>query len=159
MNYLALFLPLLFFNSESVSMDNEDCLMEGNTEANTVIVAVKGTGMDARFEPAVVHVQPGDVIQFEVMEGLHTVTAYHPDNRRPQRIPDEAESFDSGPLQAGQTWQLEIKHKGIYNYFCLPHESMGHVGRIVSGNDLVDPGYDYELLPEAVKLKYQYDQH
>ena len=98
--------------------------------SDTTVVKVLGTAEDARFEPADLQIQAGDVIRFEVMEGLHTVTAYHPDNRRPLRIPEEAASFDSGPLQAGAIWFLQLKEEGTYNYFCLPHERLGHVGRI-----------------------------
>lgn len=97
---------------------------------DTAVVKVLGTAEDARFEPADLQIQAGDVIRFEVMEGLHTVTAYHPDNRRPLRMPAEAASFDSGPLQAGAIWFLQLKEEGTYNYFCLPHERFGHVGRI-----------------------------
>lgn len=99
---------------------------------DTITVKVFGTGADSRFEPQVARVNPGDIIRFDVEEGMHTVTAYHPDNRRDLRIPKDAESFDSGILTAGDTWFLSITHTGEYNYFCLPHERMGHVGKILS---------------------------
>jgi len=102
------------------------------TEPDTVTVKVLGTNADSRFEPQVVRVKPGDIIRFEVEEGMHTVTAYHPDNRRELRIPENAESFDSGILTAGDTWLLTITRPGEYNYFCMPHERMGHVGTIIS---------------------------
>ncbi|MAO63741.1 MAG: hypothetical protein CL666_01945 [Balneola sp.] len=118
--------------------------------SDTLTVKILGTAEDARFEPTVLQVDPGDVIRFEVVEGLHTVTAYHPDNRRPQRIPEEAQSFDSGMLNAGEVWFLKLKEKGVYDYFCLPHERMGHSGRIISGTEISMPDYDDTLIPEAV---------
>ncbi|HBX66984.1 MAG TPA: hypothetical protein DEG32_12825, partial [Balneolaceae bacterium] len=101
--------------------------------SDTLKVQILGIGEDARFSPVVLQVQPGDVILFEVVEGLHTVTSYHPDNRRPLRIPTSAQSFDSGMLNKGDRWFLEIKEEGVYDYFCIPHERLGHAGRIISG--------------------------
>lgn len=101
-------------------------------ETDTVTVYVLGTQEDSRFEPAAITVRPGDVVRFSVQEGMHTVTAYHPDNRRELGIPEGAESFDSGILQRGDNWFLTITHEGEYNYFCLPHEQLGHTGTILS---------------------------
>lgn len=118
---------------------------------DTLTVKVLGTAEDARFEPVVLQVESDDVIRFEVVEGLHTVTAYHPDNRRPQRIPEKAESFDSGMLNAGEVWFLVIEEPGVYDYFCLPHERMGHAGRIILGKQTIIPNYEDALLPKAVE--------
>lgn len=99
-------------------------------EPDTLTVKVLGMHEDSRFEPAELSVSAGDVVRFTIEEGVHTVTAYHPDNRRPLGIPETADSFDSGPLSAGDIWYLEIQVPGEYNYFCLPHERFGHVGKI-----------------------------
>jgi plastocyanin len=120
---------------------------------DTVTVEVKGTDADARFEPMVVKTEPGDVIKFAVREGLHTVSAYHPDNRRPLRIPKSAQSFDSGLLQTGDIWFLKIETEGVYDYFCLPHERIGHVGRILSGPVQSIPDYPEARIPEAALKK------
>lgn len=120
------------------------------SQADTVLVKVLGTHSDARFEPAVIRIQPGDVIRFEVVEGLHTVTAYHPDNRRPRRMPENAQSFDSGLLSKGQSWWLTIDELGVYDYFCLPHERLGHAGRILAGDVNSAPDYPNGRIPEPV---------
>jgi len=120
---------------------------------DTVTVKVKGTDTNARFVPVVVQVQPGDVIQFVVREGLHTVTAYHPNNRLLLRIPNTAESFDSGLLKAGDTWFLTVETEGVYDYFCLPHERIGHAGRILSGSVKSIPNYPKGQIPEAALKK------
>jgi plastocyanin len=118
--------------------------------SDTLTVKVLGTAEDARFEPTVLQVDPGDVIRFEVVEGLHTVTAYHPDNRRPQRIPEKAQSFDSGMLNAGVVWFLKLKEKGVYDYFCLPHERMGHTGRLLVGEIKEIPDYPAGRIPGSI---------
>lgn len=121
-------------------------------DMDTVTVEISGTSTDARFDPALVEIEPGDVLRFVVTEGLHTVTAYHPDNRRPLRMPEAAEPFDSGLLEAGDEWTLQLIETGVYDYFCLPHERMGHVGRIISG--AVDTIPDYpERIPDAARKK------
>lgn len=118
--------------------------------SDTLIIKVFGTSEGARFEPVVVQVQPGDIILFEVVEGLHTVTAYHPNNRRPQRIPENAQSFNSGMLTAGQTWVLKLIEMGVYDYFCLPHERMGHAGRIIVGEIDDIPKYPVGRIPGSI---------
>lgn len=100
-------------------------------EPDTVTIRVNGSMEDARFDPETVVVDPGTVLRFKVTEGTHTVTAYHPDNRRTLGIPESASSFDSELLAAGDTWYLRVVAEGEYNYFCRPHERMGHTGRIV----------------------------
>jgi plastocyanin len=102
--------------------------------ADTVVIDVYGTMEDSRFDPEVAHAEPGSVILFRVHEGVHTVTAYHPANRRDLAIPDGAEPFDSGTLQAGDEWTLRLTAAGEYNYYCRPHERMGHTGRIILGS-------------------------
>lgn len=122
-------------------------------DQDTVTVEIRGTDTDARFDPVVVQVQPGDVIQFMVREGLHTVTAYHPDNRRPLRMPESSDPFDSGMLEQGDTWLLQVTAAGVYDYFCLPHEKMGHAGRILSGAPGTVPDYLDDGMPGAVLNK------
>ncbi len=140
MKYIITILLVLFFSMDVVAGDV--------TAADTVVVEVKGTNGDARFDPAVVKVEVGDVIQFVVREGWHTVTAYHPENRRPQRMPSQAASFDSGLMEQGDSWSLNIIEEGVYDYFCLPHENMGHVGRIIAGSvDAVSRYTDVGVAP------------
>lgn len=124
------------------------------TPSDTLVVQVTGTGSDAKFVPALIQVNVGDVIRFEVIEGMHTVTAYHPDNRRPLRIPDAASSFDSGMLNEGDVWFLRIEEKGVYDYFCMPHERLGHVGRILAGTGKTSAEFDNSLIPKEAARKF-----
>lgn len=146
MKYLTLIFLIIFGMLDAMAADIDI------TKADTVVVEVKGTDVDARFDPAVVQVNAGDVIQFIVREGWHTVTAYHPENRRPNRIPESAKPFDSGLLEKGDEWLLKVNEEGIYDYFCLPHEKMGHVGRIIVGSaDSLTYYSDERMIPIVVQ--------
>lgn len=144
---------LIFFTAFWLAIGSKDSLAANVSQSDTVTVEVKGTDADARFDPVVVSVDPGDVIHFVVREGLHTVTAYHPENRRPKRIPASAKPFDSGLMERGDQWVLTISEKGVYDYFCLPHEKMGHVGRIIAGSYDAAEDYPEEGMPSVVLQK------
>jgi hypothetical protein len=50
------------------------------------------------------------------------------------RIPEAAEPWDSGFLiNPGDHFEVTLTVEGVYDYFCLPHEAAGMVGRIVVG--------------------------
>lgn len=73
--------------------------------------AVRIEGM--RFSPAAVQVQPGDRITFTNADLVpHTVTS------------TGAQSFDSGVLEPGKTWQLACGAPGTLPYHCTLHPTM-----------------------------------
>jgi plastocyanin len=94
------------------------------------------------FDPAGVHVAPGDTVRWVQISGFHSVTAYHPGNDNHElRIPASAVPWDSDILLADApmrraTFEHRFTIPGVYDYFCKPHEAAGMVGRIVVG----DPG-------------------
>ena len=94
------------------------------------------------FDPAGVHIAPGDTVRWVQISGFHSVTAYHPGNDNHElRIPPAAEPWDSDILLAdypkrGATFEHVFTVQGVYDYFCKPHEMAGMVGRVVVG----DPG-------------------
>lgn len=114
------------------------------------------------FDPVGLWVEPGTRVTWENGSGVHTVTAYHPDNGgRPRRIPEGAEPWDSGYLMtAGETFSRRFRVPGVYDYFCIPHERAGMAGRIVvvpgngdaSALDAIacDAGGEDEGVPRAV---------
>lgn len=66
------------------------------------------------FTPVVVRARPGDHIRFENRDVLpHTATG------------EGRKSFDSGPIEAGRSWTLEVPegHPAI-SYVCLYHPTM-----------------------------------
>ena len=98
------------------------------------------------FDPAGVHIAPGDTVRWVQIGGFHSVTAYHPNNDNHElRIPVSARPWDSDILlaeypQRGATFEHVFTVPGVYDYFCKPHEMAGMVGRIVVGNAGDGPG-------------------
>jgi uncharacterized membrane protein len=78
------------------------------------------------FYPIGLHVEPGTTVRFEIQTGSHSAPAYG------DRIPTAASPFDSGVLSEGE-FEHTFDTPGTYDYYCIPHESMGMVGRIVVG--------------------------
>jgi plastocyanin len=92
-------------------------------------------GTQVGFDPIGIHVQPGTTVRWVVDGNVHTVTAYHPANAKHSlRIPATAKPWDSGYLvNPGDHFEVTLTAEGVYDYFCLPHEEAGMVGRIVVG--------------------------
>jgi plastocyanin len=89
------------------------------------------------FDPVGLLVQPGATVRW-VMDSPgnpHTTTAYHPKNAKHSlRIPEHATPWDSGFLVTpGQHFDVTFREPGVYDYFCLPHEAAGMVGRLIVG--------------------------
>lgn len=93
------------------------------------------TGSHVWFHPRGLLIQLGQTVRWVNQEAgnVHTVTAYHPDNGKPLRIPDEARSWNSGYLLPEESFAMTFDEPGVYDYFCIPHEHAGMVGRIVVG--------------------------
>jgi plastocyanin len=103
-------------------------------------------GSQVGFDPIGVVIQPGQTIRWVCTSNIHTATAYHPKNSQHSlRIPDGAEPWDSKYLFPGKAFEVKLTAEGVYDYFCLPHEIAGMVGRIIVGKP-VGPGalpFDY----------------
>ncbi|WP_299236016.1 plastocyanin/azurin family copper-binding protein [uncultured Halomonas sp.] len=103
-----------------------------------VEIAMLGTARGERvwFMPLGIAVAPSTRVRFVNRDpgNSHTATAYHPANfERSQRIPDAAVPFHSGFLLPGDAFEVVLDAPGVYDYYCLPHERAGMVGRIVVG--------------------------
>jgi plastocyanin len=100
----------------------------------------------AYFDPAGVHIAPGDTVRWVQVSGFHSITAYHPKNDNHElRIPQAAQPWDSDILLAqaprpDATFEHTFTVPGVYDYFCKPHELAGMVGRIVVGEPGDGPG-------------------
>jgi plastocyanin/uncharacterized membrane protein len=79
------------------------------------------------FDPIGLHVEPGTTVRFEIAAGAHSATAYE------NRIPSDASAFDSGVISSGG-FEYTFEEPGTYDYYCIPHKTVGMVGRIVVGN-------------------------
>lgn len=87
------------------------------------------------FDPIGLFVEPGTTVRWVVRESVHTTTAYHPENdHHPLRIPETAAAWNSGfLLNPGDHFDVTLTVAGVYDYYCMPHEAAGMVGRIVVG--------------------------
>ena len=94
-------------------------------------------GAEVWFDPIGVRIEPGQTVRWIMASpgNPHTTTAYHPRNANHSlRIPEVAEPWDSGFLiNPGDRFEVTLPVEGVYDYFCLPHEAAGMVGRIVVG--------------------------
>ncbi|HSH48722.1 MAG TPA: plastocyanin/azurin family copper-binding protein [Halomonas sp.] len=111
-----------------------------------ILIEMRGTARGERvwFDPFGVAVKPGETLRFINRDkgNSHTVTAYHPELfERVRRIPSAAKPFNSGYLLPGDSFELTLTVPGVYDFYCIPHESAGMVGRIVVGKP-GDSGWD-----------------
>jgi plastocyanin len=105
-------------------------------EALEVLMQGTANGSRVWFDPIGLQVRPGQTVRWSNRDpgNSHTVTAYHPSIfGRPQRIPDGAAPWDSGYLLPDQSFEVTFSVEGVYDYYCVPHEHAGMVGRIVVG--------------------------
>ncbi|CAO3424764.1 plastocyanin/azurin family copper-binding protein [Azospirillum argentinense] len=109
-------------------------------------------GSKVWFDPIGVLVEPGQTIRWINVDpgNSHTSTAYHPVNDgHPLRIPEGAAAWHSDYLLPDQSFELRLIVGGVYDYFCLPHEEAGMVGRLVVGRPQGGPAA--ATLPEPAR--------
>lgn len=127
--------------------------------ADEIEIGMAGTpnGSHVWFRPRGLLIQPGQTVRWVNQEAgnVHTVTAYHPDNGKPLRIPSNAKSWNSDYLMPQESFAVTFDVPGVYDYFCIPHEQAGMVGRIVVGtvDGSVQPYADTDALLPAAALE------
>ncbi|WP_336034630.1 plastocyanin/azurin family copper-binding protein [Halobacterium yunchengense] len=116
-------------------------------QADTVTIDMTD---DLVFDPDEEAVAPGTTVVWENVGNVgHSVTAYEDD------IPEDAEFFASGGLESesaarnaypeqgdvvgGDSYEHTFDVEGTYEYFCIPHESVGMVATL---EVTTDPGED-----------------
>lgn len=101
-------------------------------------IEMRGTPRGERvwFGPIGLAVPVGTTLRFVNRDPVnsHTTTAYHPEifDREP-RIPRVAKPWNSDFLLPDKSFEVTLTEPGVYDYYCLPHEMAGMVGRIVVG--------------------------
>jgi plastocyanin len=116
----GLSLPCLALAAEPVEIR-----MQGNTD-----------GSHVWFDPVGLRIEPGQTIRWINLDpgNSHTATAYHPKNfERPLRIPESAQPWNSDYLLPNESFSITLTAEGVYDFFCVPHEHAGMVGRIIVG--------------------------
>lgn len=102
-----------------------DIVMRGNADGSRV-----------GFDPVGLHIAPGRTVRWINRDpgNAHTATAYHPRILdRPLRMPGPAEPWDSDYLLPAGSFSVTLTVPGVYDYYCIPHEHAGMVGRLVVG--------------------------
>lgn len=122
------------------------------------VIEMRGTARGERiwYNPIGLAIAPGTALRFVNRDPVnsHTATAYHPELfDQPARIPDGAAPWNSDFLLPDESFEVTLEVPGVYDYYCLPHEMAGMVGRIVVGRPS-DVGWqpvaqDTDDLPEA----------
>ncbi|WP_192259820.1 plastocyanin/azurin family copper-binding protein [Mesorhizobium caraganae] len=126
------------------------------------IVEIRMQGRDdgshVWFDPIGILIKLGQTIRWTNFNpgSSHTTTAYNPANlERPLRMPKAAKSWDSDYLLPNESFSVTFTEQGVYDYFCIPHEHAGMVGRIVVGEPThgwTEPvGANGDLPEEALK--------
>lgn len=112
------------------------------------------------FDPDEMSIAPGDTVVWQNVGNVgHSVTAYE------DQIPGEADYFASGgfdgeqaarggyPSQGdivgGESFEHTFEVEGEYEYFCIPHESVGMLGTITVGADAGSDGNGGIPIPEV----------
>ena len=102
----------------------------------TETVRMVTEGSNFYFDPIGLFVEPGDTVEWVIESGSHSTTAYSTDSQyaNVSRIPEQAEPWDSGILtQQGASFSYTFDVAGTYDYFCIPHKSLGMIARVVCG--------------------------
>lgn len=101
-----------------------------------VAMGGRGDGSAVWFDPVGIRIRPGQTIRWVNRDAgnAHTATAYHPSNfGRTRRVPPGADGWNSDYLLPEEEFAVTPTVPGIYDYYCMPHEHAGMVGRIVVG--------------------------
>jgi plastocyanin len=119
------FLASLLLPRPPLADESIEIRMQGNSD-----------GSHVWFDPVGLRVRPGQTIRWINLDpgNSHTATAYHPKNfERPLRIPEGAEPWNSDYLLPDERFSVTLTVEGVYDFFCVPHEHAGMVGRIIVG--------------------------
>lgn len=106
-----------------------------------IVMAGREDGSHVWFDPIGLLVQPGQTVRWINRDpgNAHTATAYHTANfGKPNRIPAATRPWDSGYLLPEESFSVKLTVPGVYDYFCVPHERAGMVGRIIVGAPQAD---------------------
>jgi plastocyanin len=101
-----------------------------------IVMTGRDDGSHVWFDPIGVLIKPGQTVRWTNLNpgNSHTTTAYSPENSgRPLRMPKAARPWASDYLLPNETFSVTFTELGVYDYFCIPHEHAGMVGRIIVG--------------------------
>ncbi|MFB6146829.1 MAG: plastocyanin/azurin family copper-binding protein [Halobacteriaceae archaeon] len=129
--------------------------VKGGPDTTEMTITVTGPPRTSKwmYDPWIAWVAPGTTVTWEFKVRNQSVTAYHPDNQRPLRIPKGADSFDSQTVQgSGVKREFTLQKEGVYDYFSIPHETKGVVGSVIVGEPDPTPENEPGLQPPASNI-------
>ena len=96
------------------------------TSKNKVSIVEDGSEMgDNAFDPNPINIKVGDTVTWINDDvATHTVTSDSGSDEDNDTKSTNGETFDSGYLSQGQTFEHTFKKAGNYGYFCTLHPSM-----------------------------------
>ena len=100
----------------------------GHALAATVTVTVAPGGVH-KFQPSTVSIQPGDTVTWIWDAANHTVTSGNTSGENP--VPDGM--FNTGLRPKGYQFSFTFPNPGKFDYYCIPHYSMGMDGTVNVG--------------------------
>ncbi|MFB6161325.1 MAG: hypothetical protein ABEJ61_09150 [Haloferacaceae archaeon] len=101
------------------------------TDVAEALVATAGF----HFDPAGLHVLPGDVVLWDAESPDHAVAAYHERHGRQNRVPDGVGPIASPLIPAEGYWLYQFGAEGVYDLVCPTHQLFGMVMRVVVYDD------------------------
>ena len=93
------------------------------------------------YDPDVITIAPGDVVEWiNVGQMGHSITAY--ENELPEGVSywasgefdsesDARSDYPDGNVAKGETYSHTFDIEGEYGYFCIPHETIQMVGKVI----------------------------
>lgn len=107
------------------------------TKSDPYVVHMVGKS-NVYFNPVGLYVNKGDYVKWVIKSGGHSTTSYskgNPTESAGQFIPKGAKGWNSGVLnKKGASFTHQFTVKGTYDYYCIPHKTLGMVARIVCGS-------------------------
>ena len=88
---------------------------------------------ELQYAPAKLTIKVGETVTWQNADSMaHTVTddPAKARNEESSRLPEGADPWDSGYIEAGQSWSHRFDVPGEYTYFCIPHELAGMVATL-----------------------------
>jgi plastocyanin len=110
-------------------------LRQQQQQGTTHTVGMHTDGSSYYFDPVGLYVEPGDTVKWVIESGSHSTTSYSQGNPNASNtlIPKGADGWDSGVIDSG-SFSHTFTTTGTYDYYCIPHKTLGMVGRIVCGS-------------------------
>lgn len=114
-------IPVLFFAVAGAAV----AASPATAAEHVVKMLNKGSAGAMVFEPALIHVKPGEKVTFVPTDKSHNAEII------PGMAPTGAAPFKG---KMNQPLTVTFNKPGVYGYKCAPHYGMGMVGAVVVGN-------------------------